>query len=510
MSRPPAPLDPSLQTPLVKNASIASRDIFVEQTVSVLRSSAVFFLKRHTSQMIQIEASKLPSEILSSCHAALLTSKLEGPLKITRQDVVDAETFAKNVGIRWEKVLRRRGYAEWADTVNSQTTAFSLFTQANASTTSQLASSPSVAPAETEGNEFVTVDAALSSTRRHHPDCDGSGNASQHISTMTDLNSDKCSSVKNTIEEIDGLMENLDSEELRVRHGYNWNAINEAVIRNEKRLYIFQKDTDQEDDECEIVPKSLIEAGTNDANASQRGRAVRFEERQLNTTCKDILLSTNVNVARVLGKKRKRREKLQIDVNEGSEVIKGRLPSNIGEMQWNWQEILDDISISEQHKLLESCIHPRLSDQQSGLTICGALRPYGSTHLWEQTYHQEKGHNDTSAKRTLRKAAKERAGTRTFEKKGDINEETEGKTNTSKAKWTEDCTDNNETSSTLQLHDKADQDDPAVQQELRHWLELDLGECAVEMPCSNAEEGNSDMQSKRILAFRSLELALRF
>jgi hypothetical protein len=459
--------------------------------------------------MIHHKASKLNSQTLSNCRAALLISKLDGPLEVTGQDVIAAEAFAKKVGIQWEKVLRRSGHTECADIV------LALIGNSNSEFLQGLNcidKEPTELAAEINPiNKFITVDAALSLIRRHDPDCDGSGNASQHISTMTDLNSDnKTTSAKKSIQQIDRLMESMDNDEQKLRYGYNWDAIDEAVIRNEKRLYMFKKDTDQEDNECEIVPKSFTEVDENDANDTQHGLAVRSEGGQLSTTCRDFLLSTNTTIAKALGRKRKWREKLQMHVHQG-ETLRGREPSNVGELQWTWKKILDDISIPEQQKLLNSYIHPEQQqtvDDECRSTICGALRPYGCTHLWEETFRQENDYLATSAKRkcTQQKAAKERAGTRIFEKKGGTNEETEGKANASKTKWTNDCIVNDGTSSEL----LNGEDDLATHQELRRWLEMDLGECAIEMPNSNAEEGNSDTPLKRILAFRSLELALRF
>ena len=115
----PQPIQsPSSKSSLINDASLASKQIFTQQVTSVLQHSATSFLKRRVSQKIHEELSKLPHDVLVQSNVDMLISGLApSVLEITEQDVADSEVFAKRVGCQWEKVLRRKGYTEFADVV---------------------------------------------------------------------------------------------------------------------------------------------------------------------------------------------------------------------------------------------------------------------------------------------------------------------------------------------------------------------------------------------------------
>jgi len=73
----------------------------------------------------------------------------------------------------------------------------------------------------------------------------------------------------------------------------------------------------------------------------------------------------------------------------------------------------------------------------------------------------------------------------------------------SKVKWTEhDKTDSEKEDQTVQASQSGRQ---------RKWLEIDLGECTIEVADEHAENTKGEQgKNKKILVFRSLELALKF
>lgn len=248
--------------------------------------------------------------------------------------------------------------------------------------------------------------------------------------------------------------------------------------------------------------------------------------------------------------------------------VTGRPPSFIGDETYKWEEILNEMSLEERRQLIISSIHPPYpfefdmkkksmghnsndddDEEEAHLDaiICGALKDIGKIHLWEQTRHyppasgeegEEEGDDDDEddeppaeeaignrntvvvatmfgtsmtraslksqnrnrrQKRAMVRATKERLGRRIVS----INEHKAAyakAVSCSKIRWTEDDDD---------THINA-------RQGPRKWLEMDLGECTIELiddkgllePNDKARESDNDQKVKRILSFRSLEVAL--
>ena len=245
----------------------------------------------------------------------------------------------------------------------------------------------------------------------------------------------------------------------------------------------------------------------------------------------------------------------------------GRHPSSIGDTLMSLETIHQSMSLQERRDLIVSSIHPpypfedteadcgsggnneaiSTTEDEPCVNIIGALKEVGLTHLFEQTRHLQKADTNNSVEdnsssgletflgasatrasfrshqlnrtkaKAMRKAEKERFGRRAVVM-GEKNANYNSSGMASKVKWTTEaqspCLSNNLRESPkgellhLQISDEPEQ---------QRWLECDLGECVLEEvkeDDSNRSEGqaNSSAQKtkqKRILAFRSLELAIR-
>ena len=494
----PQPIQsPSSKSSLINDASLASKQIFTQQVTSVLQHSATSFLKRRVSQKIHEELSKLPHDVLVQSNVDMLISGLApSVLEITEQDVADSEVFAKRVGCQWEKVLRRKGYTEFADVVLELVQKDKVLEGAtNEETTVQNSDSSEKDGEQTADNfpdKFLTIDAALNSIQRYEPDCDGTGSPLKSLPKLSDVDSNGISTARKAIQQIDRLMENFDSETLRACYGYDWDAINEAVRRNRKRLYMFQRIDGPSNDDYEIVPKSL-------ENFDEAG-VDTLHQTEADAVDDDFLISTNTHTATILRRKRKREEKMQLKLNgsnNDAQVLQGRPPSAVGETQWAWQDVLDAIPTAQQQKLIRDYIHdPSAMDEDQSSIVCGSLRKFGYTHLWEETNTMHQIDPQSSfelQKGAIRRAIKERIGPRTLmasDKRSEVNEEVDGKKIRSKTKWTHSS-------------EACDEENP------RQWLESDLGDCTIEITDADNDDDTA-VQRKRILTFRSIELALQF
>lgn len=498
---------------LMQEAHRSSQIIFSQQAAVVLRHSSITFLKRRLSQKIHDRLSQLPNETLTNCDAASLVSSFGTPLEVNIGDVTESDAFAKRVGFQWEKVLRRKGYIDYADVVLKLVEGGKFLERpSDTNVIEQTEQETTIDGKMTDRagtNKFATIDAALKSIYRYKPDCDGSGNPSQQIHTLSDLPVDGVSSVRKAIQQIDQMMESIGSETLKATYGYDWDAINEAVRRNEKRLHSFKSNADQNGNEYEIVPKST--AALDESS-----------EDQTEAMSNDFIIESNVHTARLLQRKRKREEKLEPKHSSSIEVLMGRPPSAVCEGLWAWHDVIDGIPVSERRKILRDYINPpnddvdfdehvegnthdNVSDDPAqSITICGGLRPFGLTHLWEQTQHHSTDHQCSggSEKRTLRRGMYERSGPRTLPyNKTDFNEELAGNKLTSKTKWTEEEKIGSMSSDQVESQDSQSK-----------WLEMDLGDCSLEVSNDDTNENvaNATSPKKKMLAFRSLELALRY
>lgn len=237
-------------------------------------------------------------------------------------------------------------------------------------------------------------------------------------------------------------------------------------------------------------------------------------------------------------------------------IIRGRSPSSIEQERISWDDILQTMSVEEREQLIIASTHPPYSlpemkpaDDAPSHTavVCGALKEIGHIHLWERTRYDVDEIDDEYGiegvhvlgsfqsqqlarrkKRVLSQASRERLGRRkvsSFDCKSQYAEAIK----CSKVKWTE------EDDNTVQTGGKKEspellgtsllKDSPtfllqceeSVRQ--RKWLDLDIGECAIEVVDDQEHTGqgktkddeqNEIKEKKKFLAFRGLELALKY
>lgn len=256
--------------------------------------------------------------------------------------------------------------------------------------------------------------------------------------------------------------------------------------------------------------------------------------------------------------------------------VRGRPPSSIGEETFRWDSVLEVMTMEERRSLIVTAIHPpypyesdmeRVDNEETALigddnderpVICGALKDVGQIHLWEQTRHFSKCDNDDDddgpsedeaeegrmpgsmtmygatvaraslrtqertrrQKRAMTRATKERLGRRIVS----INEHSvpyAKAASCSKVRWTEDDDTRMGRESTPEgssIHRSVESPLPPPRgtRAPRRWLDMDLGECTIELlvdgkegtePCDDVGGGNSE-RTKQIVAFRSLEVGL--
>jgi len=179
------------------------------------------------------------------------------------------------------------------------------------------------------------------------------------------------------------------------------------------------------------------------------------------------------------------------------------------------------------------------TEDEPCVNIVGALKEVGLTHLFEQTRHLPKAETNNSVEedssngletflgasatrasfrshqlnrtktKATRKAEKERFGRRA-PVMGEKNANYNSSGMASKVKWTTEVqstrlSNNPRESPNGELLNLQIADEP----EQQRWLECDLGECILEEMKEDDLCSTKKMKQKRILAFRSLELAIR-
>jgi len=304
----------------------------------------------------------------------------------------------------------------------------------------------------------------------------------------------------------------------------------------------------------------------------------------------DFLLSTNKKSSYFVKQKRRKQEQLSAVDEPGNDELhssnetnkvteRGRPASSIGETTFSWEELCQSMAMEERKKLIMSAIHPpyplesemneeedeegdeETKDVPHTAILCGALKEFGQTHLWEQTRHlpetndiQNQHTNSLGAetpmniiqggeviygaseahstlqtqqirrrqKRALFQATKERLGYRTKHKHAHRAEYAKI-AKFSKVQWTQGeiskkgCDGNRKNSTGAGSEDLSCE--PPSEESKSNWLEMDLGECMLEVTNDDFQQSQSGGEeckkvegqppTKRFMAFRSLELALR-
>ena len=457
--------------------------------------------------------------------------------------------FAKRVGTKWATELKRQGCVELSDIVLHFVNK-GHYLEPNSVMQQSQGNDHEIHNDDDNGdnNKFSTSNTAVHTLRRYEPDCDGSsGRPLKYLRPITQENNE--SSARQIVQQIDAMAKNGDTA---WHHG--WDAIDEAVKRNRERI-VYYSGANQDED--------VKEGGTGTQPNGSRKR-VHFED-----SISEEKQTDEDDGGGVLSKKRRSYESdAEFDENSfklsATSLDLGRQPSSIGDTLMSWETIHQSMSLQERRDLIVTSIHPPYpfedteADGGSGqgisatedepcVNIVGALKEVGLTHLFEQTRHLQKAEtnniveednssgletflgasatrasfrshqlNRTKTKAT-RKAEKERFGRRAVVM-GEKNANYNSSGMASKVKWTTEaqspCLSNNlrESPKGELLHLQIS-DEP----EKQRWLECDLGECVLEEvkeDDSNRSEGqaNSSAQKtkqKRILAFRSLELAIR-
>lgn len=552
-------------------------------------------------------------------------------LRVSEDDIQQCYMLAGRVGNKWAEVLQREGYIEFANIACDVVRKGRFLEPPTPSPASSIVDADNER-SQIKASKYVSPYTALHTLRRYAPDCDGSGLPSKYL-PITDCKDNEHNigktSAREVIQQIDEMARN---GQTNWHHG--WDAIEEAVERNKKRMESSRSRASIGVDEYEIVPRQDFAAGLmegdgddeDDADhetqsSKKRGRSpetektVQFKSEgdmvqegsaDVGRMADDIdfLSSANKKAKRILKRRRRGQEevasrtKTSIDdrpdfMDSGPDfkgvekydgkpenAEKGRTASSIGVEVFSWEGMLNSMSMDERRKLIVSAIHPPYpfesdmndrdlaaegdkpaeylseEDVPPNAIICGALKEIGHTHLWEQTRHlPEMGNSDEAEdkegdweqniqavkgeeiiygasearasfqsqqllalqKKALKRATKERLGRRTISTNGIMGEY--AKAFCSKVKWTEDVTRVGKEDFTARGALAADssllQNEASGQQE-RNWLEMDLGECMVELDDDNEQtdagkgDGKQNEKTKRFLSFRSLELALNY
>lgn len=258
---------------------------------------------------------------------------------------------------------------------------------------------------------------------------------------------------------------------------YDWSIIEEAARNNTKRLHSEtikgRPRTAATNPVYEVVPKSLVDREQHEAIVTTVGAEAEIDA---------VVSSRSKRLAKFLERKRKAPSEpsAEIQVTEAlpSQLDPPRAPSHVGKGErWSWPDtVVASLSEQSRQELECSMIHPD-EDNSTAEPHCvtGALKDVGRFHLHIQ--HLAHGGGDTAEemsdkrqRRQLRKARKERMYPNV------VDEREEKKT------WTKVIR--------------------AVGENQEHWMELDMGECLMEID-------TPDANNKILCAFSSLEITLK-
>ncbi len=528
----------SSSPPLIAQAHASANSIFQAHVQTVLKHSSSVGLRHILKSRVHAH---LKNELTqSNDNSEVCVEQAETDIyQVTQDDINKCYCFAKRVGTKWANELKRQGCVELSDIVLHFVN-MGHYLEPN-SVMQQLQGNNDETVNDNDNddnNKFSTSNTALHSLRRYEQDCDGSsGKPLRCLRPITQENNE--SSATKIVQQIDAMEKN---GKTAWHHG--WDAIDEAVRRNRERIVYYSGGNQDED---------VKEGGIVTQPIGSRKR-VHFED-----SISEEKQNDKDDREGVLSKKRRSNESdAEYDKNSfklsATSLDLGRQPSSIGDALMNWETIHQSMSLQERRDLIVTSIHSpypfedtetdgglgqgnnqaiSTTEDEPCVNIVGALKEVGMTHLFEQTRHLPKAEinnsveednpngletflgasatrasfrshqlNRTKTKAT-RKAEKERCGRRALVM-GEKNANYNSSGMASKVKWTTEvqspCSSNNPRESpngellNLQIADEPEQ---------QRWLECDLGECALE------EVKDQKTKQKRILAFRSLELAIR-
>ena len=522
---------------LLSQANNCANINFQSNVKSVLRHTSITSLRRLLSNRIRMHFEKLSLEQLTTSTTTsveeLLSSEDESSLLyISQEDIDTCYKLEKRIGNKWSEVLRRQGYHEYA-TIVLDVVQQGCFLEVESSEGNGQDDSTQKS---NNDDKYITPYTALHALRRYPSDCVNGPLPSEYLPDISTNPDHQSSTARKVIQQIDKLAKSGQTNYWQ----YGWESIEQAVARNKQRIVYDNNGWNVGEEEGVKVKKrsrSKVQFKEEDDERSQ--------ETDMNFTSKEK--STSIL-------KRRKRKHDNDDVTgiprsmDDEQLIteRGRPASSIGHVKMSWDDILNSVSIDERQQLIISNIHPPYpfelnmqesatngdndnskllaeaapsddDDQSHSAVICGALKEIGQTHLWEQTRHLPLDTNDIAdeegpdalgsfksqqlvrrQKRALTRATKERLGRRTV-CLSEHRSQHEMFVKCSKVKWTEHG---------KSAGEKEGQTEASSRQ--RKWLEMDLGECTIEVADEHIEKTDKSEQGKKILAFRSLELALKF
>jgi hypothetical protein len=255
---------------------------------------------------------------------------------------------------------------------------------------------------------------------------------------------------------------------------YDWSIIQEAARSNTKRLHsetiTGRPRASATMPGYEVVPKSLVDRD------QVQDAIVTAEASEIDT----VLSSRSKRLTTMLERKRKATSEpsaeLQVTEAQPTQSDPPRAPSHIGkEERWSWKgTVVASLSEPSRQELERDMIHP---DEEESTAdphyVVGALKDVGRFHLHiQQSAHgiSDDDMSDKRQRRQLRKARKERLYPNVVDEKDD------------KKKYTKVIR--------------------TISENQEHWMELDMGECLVEIDSPNATK-------KIVCAFSSLEIMLK-
>ncbi|KAL9186313.1 hypothetical protein ACHAXT_005551 [Thalassiosira profunda] len=564
MPRPVAasaiPSPPPSIHPLLAHSHAHAARSFRSHVSSVLHEASIICLRRALSGRAREHLHSLPEErLLGDSTTEELLRVDPRVMKVTEGDIERCYAFSARVGNRWAEVLQRQGYGECAEMV-FDVVKRGRYLEEPSSSGETPAQNGTDAQKEGENSKlFASAYTALHALRRYPPDCDGSGLPSQHLPVL-DNESEKISSARKVIQQIDDMAR-------RGETGWNhgWDAIEEAVERNKKRMEygLVRVGTDKGVPEKQSVG---IEAtgGEEGEESNAKPRASRKRRRVvLAKSDPQGIEGGGAGVA---------------DEDTCAISERGRPASSVGDLNYSWEDVLESMSAEERRALIESAIHPpyphesemkgeandevedddggkqtETKEQHHDTVVCGALKEIGLTHLWEMTRHLSSDINDGEAhreedreqnpfeggqetiygasealasfqsqrlkrqrKNTLARAARERMGRRTLAA-NELKSEYANATSYGKVKWSED---GGRGANKVRESDAlvgSTQHAQLVEHQQQKWLEMDLGECTIELADDREQpepevggSAKAEKKEKRFYAFRSLELALKY
>jgi len=475
----------------------------------------------------------------------LLSSDDESSLLyISQEDIDTCYKLAKRVGNKWSVVLQRQGYYEFA-TVVLEIVQKGCFLEDHDEQDEQ----------KSNNNDYITPYTALHSLRRHPSDATANGIPSEYLPDIS-TNDNQSISARQMIQQIDKL-----AKSQQTNWQYGWESMEQAVARNKQRIVYDNNGWSVSEEEGIKVKKrsrSKVQFKEEDDERPQETRdftsILKRRKRELDDDVTGIKRSMDDELLVAHDEM----DDQEAGNNTTSITERGRPASSIGNEKMSWDDILNCMSMEERRQLIISNIHLPYpfelnmqesttngdddngklpaetahsdddDDQSHSAVICGALKEIGQTHLWEQTRHLPSDTNDVAdeevpdalgsfksqqlvrrQKRALTRATKERLGRRTM-CLSEHRAQHEMFVKCSKVKWTEhDKTDSEKEDQTVAASSSLPCEyDEANRQ--RKWLEMDLGECTIEVADEHTGKTDKSAQGKKILAFRSLELALKF